>query len=67
VRARRPVRPGVEVDEEVRVDLHAQGNIAEALRVYERLRTLLREELGAAPAPMVQQVHERPLTHSTTS
>jgi DNA-binding SARP family transcriptional activator len=36
-----------------------QGNIAEGLRVYERLRSLLREELGAAPSPSVQRVHER--------
>lgn len=46
--------------------LERQGNIAEALRVYESLRTLLREELGAAPAPAVQRVHERLLTQSTT-
>jgi len=45
--------------------LERQGNIAEALRVYERLRTLLSEELGAVPAPMVQRVHERLLTHTT--
>jgi DNA-binding SARP family transcriptional activator len=43
-----------------------QGNIAEALRVYERLRGLLREELGAAPSPTVQRVHERLLTHDST-
>jgi SARP family transcriptional regulator, regulator of embCAB operon len=36
-----------------------QGNIAEALRVYETLRRLLREDLGAAPSPTVQRVHER--------
>ena len=36
-----------------------QGNIAEALRVYETLRRLLREELGVAPSPAVQRVHER--------
>lgn len=36
-----------------------QGNVAEALRVYERLRRLLRDELGAAPSPPVQRVHER--------
>jgi DNA-binding SARP family transcriptional activator len=42
-----------------------QGNIAEALRVYESLRGLLREELGAAPSPTVQQVHERLLTHES--
>jgi SARP family transcriptional regulator, regulator of embCAB operon len=43
-----------------------QGNVAEALRVYESLRSLLREELGAAPSPAVQQVHERLLTGSAT-
>jgi SARP family transcriptional regulator, regulator of embCAB operon len=42
-----------------------QGNIAEALRVYESLRGLLREELGAAPSPTVQRVHERLLTHDS--
>ena len=42
-----------------------QGNIAEALRVYESLRGLLREELGAAPSPTVQQIHERLLTHAS--
>jgi DNA-binding SARP family transcriptional activator len=42
-----------------------QGNIAEALRVYESLRGLLREELGAAPSPTVQQMHERLLTHQS--
>jgi DNA-binding SARP family transcriptional activator len=40
-----------------------QGNIAEALLVYESLRGLLREELGAAPSPAVQRMHERLLTH----
>jgi DNA-binding SARP family transcriptional activator len=40
-----------------------QGNIAEALRIYERLRGLLRDELGAAPSPSVQQVHTRLLGH----
>ena len=42
-----------------------QGNIAEALRVYESLRGLLREELGAAPSPTVQHMHERLLTHES--
>jgi DNA-binding SARP family transcriptional activator len=42
-----------------------QGNIAEALRVYESLRGLLREELGAAPSPTVQQLHQRLLTHES--
>jgi DNA-binding SARP family transcriptional activator len=44
-----------------------QGNTAEALRVYERLRGLLREELGVAPSPAVQRVHERLLTHDSIS
>jgi DNA-binding SARP family transcriptional activator len=39
----------------------AQGNLAEALRVHERLRTLLREELGVAPGPQVQAEFERML------
>ena len=44
--------------------LERQGNVAEALRVYERLRSLLREELGAAPSPAVQRMHDRLLTNS---
>jgi len=39
--------------------LARRGNIAEALRAYERLRVLLREELGIAPSPSVQSVHRR--------
>jgi DNA-binding SARP family transcriptional activator len=34
--------------------LSARGNTAEALRAYEDLRTLLREELGATPSPAIQ-------------
>jgi DNA-binding SARP family transcriptional activator/tetratricopeptide (TPR) repeat protein len=37
--------------------LAADGNPAEALRVYERLRTVLRDELGANPAPELQALH----------
>jgi DNA-binding SARP family transcriptional activator len=37
--------------------LAAQGNAAEALNVYETLRTLLREELGATPSPATQGLH----------
>ena len=29
--------------------LAARGNLAEALRVYDQLRVLLRDELGATP------------------
>jgi SARP family transcriptional regulator, regulator of embCAB operon len=39
--------------------LERRGNVAEALRAYERLRVLLREELGIAPSPTVQAVHRR--------
>jgi DNA-binding SARP family transcriptional activator len=39
--------------------LAAGGNAAEALRVYERLRVLLREELGVAPGAPAQELHRR--------
>lgn len=38
-----------------------RGNVAEALLVYERLRHLLREELGVPPSPMTQALHKRML------
>jgi pentatricopeptide repeat protein len=43
--------------------LARRGNVAEALRAYEKLRVLLREELGIAPSPAMQSVHQR-LLHS---
>ncbi|MGZ4177245.1 MAG: ATP-binding protein, partial [Solirubrobacteraceae bacterium] len=39
--------------------LEAQGNAAEGLRVFEQLRSLLRDELGVAPSPEAIQAHER--------
>jgi DNA-binding SARP family transcriptional activator len=36
-----------------------QGDVAAALVTYERLRTLLREELGAVPGPVVQELHTK--------
>jgi DNA-binding SARP family transcriptional activator len=39
--------------------LETQGNVAEGLRVFESLRSLLREELGTAPSPEAMQAHER--------
>jgi len=39
--------------------LERRGNVAEALRTYERLRGLLRQELGVAPGPAVQAVRAR--------
>jgi SARP family transcriptional regulator, regulator of embCAB operon len=37
--------------------LAAQENVAEALRVYDRLRVLLRDELGVAPGAASQELH----------
>jgi SARP family transcriptional regulator, regulator of embCAB operon len=39
--------------------LERRGNVAEALLAYDRLRVLLRDELGIAPGPAVQSVHRR--------
>ena len=39
--------------------LGAEGNVAEGLRVFERLRSLLRDELGTAPAPETIAAHEQ--------
>jgi DNA-binding SARP family transcriptional activator/tetratricopeptide (TPR) repeat protein len=39
--------------------LEAQGNIAEGLRVFDRLRSLLRDELGTNPSPEAMRAHER--------
>ena len=44
--------------------LERRGNLAEALRAYERLRVLLRDELGIAPSPDLQDLHRR-LLHRT--
>jgi SARP family transcriptional regulator, regulator of embCAB operon len=47
--------------------LERRGNVAEALRVYDRLRILLRDELGIAPSPAVQSVYRRLLGEATTT
>lgn len=39
--------------------LAVQGNIAEALRIYEQVRGLLRQELGATPGPATQALHKQ--------
>jgi DNA-binding SARP family transcriptional activator/tetratricopeptide (TPR) repeat protein len=39
--------------------LSARGNMAEALRVFDGLRTLLRDELGANPSPEAIAAHDR--------
>jgi SARP family transcriptional regulator, regulator of embCAB operon len=43
--------------------LAARDNVAEALRVYDGLRVLLREELGVAPGQAAQDLHRRLLAH----
>jgi DNA-binding SARP family transcriptional activator len=43
--------------------LERRGNVAEALRTYERLRVLLRDDLGVPPNPALRAVHRR-LLHS---
>ena len=47
--------------------LEQRGNVAEALLAYDRLRVLLRDELGVAPSPTVQSVHRRLLGERTTT
>jgi SARP family transcriptional regulator, regulator of embCAB operon len=47
--------------------LEQRGNVAEALLVYDRLRILLRDELGIAPSPALQSVHRRLLGETTTT
>jgi SARP family transcriptional regulator, regulator of embCAB operon len=44
--------------------LERRGNVAEALRTYERLRVLLGQELGVAPSPPVQAVRARLMQES---
>jgi SARP family transcriptional regulator, regulator of embCAB operon len=39
--------------------LEQQGNVAEALLVYDQLRVLLRDELGTAPSQALQSIHRR--------
>ena len=43
--------------------LEQRGNVAEALRTYERLRVLLRDDLGVPPSATLRAVHRR-LLHS---
>ncbi len=39
--------------------LAERGNVAEALRVYDNLLVLLRDELGVAPSPPIRELHAR--------
>jgi DNA-binding SARP family transcriptional activator len=39
--------------------LEARGNVAEGLRIFDRLRGRLREELGTSPSPEAMAAHQR--------
>lgn len=43
------------------------GNVAEALLAYERLRELLRDELGSAPSAAIAKLHARLLREEETA
>jgi DNA-binding SARP family transcriptional activator len=47
--------------------LATQGNVAEAMRVYDRARTMLDEELGITPGRAIQDAHARLLGKSPTA
>jgi SARP family transcriptional regulator, regulator of embCAB operon len=47
--------------------LERRGNVAEALLAYDRLRVLLRNDLGVAPSPAMQSIHRRLLGDRTTT
>jgi DNA-binding SARP family transcriptional activator len=44
----------------------AQGNVAEALRTFETLRALMRDELGAVPSEELRGFHARLLRETST-
>ena len=46
--------------------LAAKGNVGEAMRVYDTARRTLREELGVAPGPAIQESHARLLNQART-
>jgi DNA-binding SARP family transcriptional activator len=47
--------------------LERRGDVAEALRAYDHLRLMLRDELGIAPSPVVQNVYRRLLGETTAT
>jgi DNA-binding SARP family transcriptional activator len=47
--------------------LAARAEVAEALRVYDRLRLLLRDELGIAPSTESQALHRRLLLEGSVA
>lgn len=68
--ARRPIElaPYRETGHRILIEaLERRGNVAEALLAYDRLRVLLRDELGVAPSPAMQSVHSRLLSQRSTT
>jgi len=52
------IEPFRETSYQLLMQAHAAvGNRAEALRVYERCRNLLSEELGVSPSPQTEAVY----------
>ncbi len=47
--------------------LAAQGNAAEAMRIYDRARTILDQELGITPGRAIREAHARLLGTSATA
>lgn len=60
VRAAIAIAPFRESSHRLLMEIHeAAGNQAEALRAFDELRVLLRDELGATPGPAAMAVYER--------
>jgi SARP family transcriptional regulator, regulator of embCAB operon len=60
--------PYRETGHRILIEAHERrGNVAEALLAYERLRVLLRDELGVAPSPAMQSLHRRLLGAGETT
>ena len=46
--------------------LAGSGNVAQAIQAYDRLRCALRDELGIAPSPATQELHQNLLRTGTS-
>ena len=47
--------------------LERRGNVAEALLAYDRVRVLLRDDLGIAPSLAMQGIYRRLLGETTST
>ena len=59
-----PLREGFRA--QLMTALYRSGRQAEALRVYQRIRHVLGEELGIEPSPELQRIEEMILTHDSS-